>query len=246
MTGFRADLAHAVAALDRHYAEMKEAARHRLGSLYNDADYPETLVGLFGLAWDFPALGPPDYLVAALAGRVRAGAARRGGGAVRGGGAQQAEAGLRRRVRPPGRAPGRAAQWGRRRRLALGLPRLGGGQPPRVLRAVPRAKRALEPRARRAGGTGAARGPRRHAAGTSRRGGGARERVAAGLIAGPRVARLAPGRPAAAPRPPPIDGGCVMELVVDVSGRISCIYDEVIDLAALGECTIRQGQPRRA
>ncbi len=64
MAGYRADLEHAVAALDRHHAELKEAARHRLGSLYNDADYPETLVGLFGLAWDFPALEPPDYLVA--------------------------------------------------------------------------------------------------------------------------------------------------------------------------------------
>ena len=36
----------------------------RLGSLYDDADYPATLVGLFGVAWDFPSLEPPDYLVA--------------------------------------------------------------------------------------------------------------------------------------------------------------------------------------
>jgi hypothetical protein len=64
MAGYRADLEHAVAALDRQYAELKAAARERLGSLYDDSDYPPTLVGLFGDAWDFPALDPPDYLVA--------------------------------------------------------------------------------------------------------------------------------------------------------------------------------------
>jgi hypothetical protein len=64
MAGFRADLDHAVAALDRHYSELKASARDRLGSLYNDADYPPSLSGLFGVAWDFPALEPPDYLVA--------------------------------------------------------------------------------------------------------------------------------------------------------------------------------------
>ena len=34
-----------------------------------------------------------------------------------------------------------------------------------------------------------------------------------------------------------------MDLVVDIRGRISCIYDEAIDLAALGAVTIaRAGQ----
>ena len=64
MAGSRADLDHAVAALDRHYAELRAAARGRLGSLYDEADYPATLVGLFGVAWDFPSLEPPGYLVA--------------------------------------------------------------------------------------------------------------------------------------------------------------------------------------
>ena len=32
------------------------------GSLYNPADYPETLVGLFDVQWDFPSFEPPDYL----------------------------------------------------------------------------------------------------------------------------------------------------------------------------------------
>jgi hypothetical protein len=63
MTDFRTELDDAVANLDRHYGELKQAARDRLGSLYNAADYPETLVGLFGIEWSFPSVEPPDYLV---------------------------------------------------------------------------------------------------------------------------------------------------------------------------------------
>ena len=63
MADFRAELDDAVANLDRHYGELKQAARERLGSLYNPADYPETLVGLFGLEWGFPSVEPPEYLV---------------------------------------------------------------------------------------------------------------------------------------------------------------------------------------
>ena len=63
MADFRTELDDAVANLDRHYAELKQAARERLGSLFNPSDYPETLVGLFGVTWDFPNVEPPDYLV---------------------------------------------------------------------------------------------------------------------------------------------------------------------------------------
>src|SRR3954449_8494382 len=63
MTDFRTELDDAVANLDRHYGELKQAARERLGSLFNAADYPETLVGLFGVEWNFPSVEPPDYLV---------------------------------------------------------------------------------------------------------------------------------------------------------------------------------------
>ena len=63
MTDFRVELDDAVANLDRHYGELKQAARDRLGSLFNAADYPETLVGLFGVEWGFPSVEPPDYLV---------------------------------------------------------------------------------------------------------------------------------------------------------------------------------------
>jgi hypothetical protein len=63
MADFRTELDDAVANLDRHYGELKQAARERLGSLFNSADYPETLVGLFGVIWDFPNVEPPEYLV---------------------------------------------------------------------------------------------------------------------------------------------------------------------------------------
>ncbi len=63
LAGFRDELADAVARLDRHYGELKAAARHRLGELYDAADYPPSLEGLFGLEWDFPAVEPPDYLL---------------------------------------------------------------------------------------------------------------------------------------------------------------------------------------
>lgn len=64
MAGFRAELEAAVAGLDAHYAELRHAAARRLGSLYDPADYPESLVGLFGLAWDYPSVEPPPYLMA--------------------------------------------------------------------------------------------------------------------------------------------------------------------------------------
>ena len=63
MAGFRAELEEAVAKLDDHYVELKSAARRRLGDLYNAADYPQSLRGLFGVEWDFPNVEPPDYLL---------------------------------------------------------------------------------------------------------------------------------------------------------------------------------------
>ncbi|WP_254053456.1 hypothetical protein [Singulisphaera sp. GP187] len=60
----RVELTDAVAELDRHFDELKRAARQRLGSLYNSDDYPATLEGLFEVAYDFPSVEPPGYLVA--------------------------------------------------------------------------------------------------------------------------------------------------------------------------------------
>jgi hypothetical protein len=63
MTSYRAELEDAVLRLDDHYAELKSAARRRLGNLYDPMDYPSTLRGLFDLAWEFPNVQPPDYLM---------------------------------------------------------------------------------------------------------------------------------------------------------------------------------------
>jgi hypothetical protein len=62
MTTLQAELAEAVAQLSARYQELKMAARQRLGRLFNSADYPESLVGLFELSFDFPSVEPPDYL----------------------------------------------------------------------------------------------------------------------------------------------------------------------------------------
>jgi hypothetical protein len=62
MTTLKGELEEAVELLDEHFAELKSAARQRLGSLYNPADYPGSLHGLFGVEWDFPSVEPPNYL----------------------------------------------------------------------------------------------------------------------------------------------------------------------------------------
>jgi hypothetical protein len=62
MSEFKDELSEAVADLDDHYADLKSAACRRLGELYNPADYPPSLFGLFDMAWDFPSVEPPPYL----------------------------------------------------------------------------------------------------------------------------------------------------------------------------------------
>ncbi|MBL8829741.1 MAG: hypothetical protein JNM18_22370 [Planctomycetaceae bacterium] len=56
------ELTQAVAELDAHFEELKAAACERLGQLFNAADYPQSLRGLFAVEWDFPSLEPPAYL----------------------------------------------------------------------------------------------------------------------------------------------------------------------------------------
>ena len=63
MSWFQEELADAVDALDERYHELQTTARQRLGSLYDPADYPESLRGLFLMDWEFPAVEPPDYLM---------------------------------------------------------------------------------------------------------------------------------------------------------------------------------------
>ncbi len=62
MQEFRDDLAEAVWRLDEHFAELKSAARERLGRLFNAADYPDSLRDLFAVTWDFPSVEAPAYL----------------------------------------------------------------------------------------------------------------------------------------------------------------------------------------
>ncbi len=62
LTTLKSELAEAVDELENHYHDLKRSARVRLGSLFNSADYPATLQGLFDVAWDFPSVEPPEYL----------------------------------------------------------------------------------------------------------------------------------------------------------------------------------------
>lgn len=62
MRAFRGELLEQVDELDHHYDELKLAARIRLGRLYNENDYPVSLVGLFDMNWDWPSVEPPPYL----------------------------------------------------------------------------------------------------------------------------------------------------------------------------------------
>ena len=58
----RSELDAAVTILDRHYDELRSAARSRLGDLFDASDYPPTLIGLFAIEHDYPSVEPPDYL----------------------------------------------------------------------------------------------------------------------------------------------------------------------------------------
>jgi hypothetical protein len=58
----KAELEEAVGQLNEEYAGLKSAARERLGRLFNAADYPASLLGLFDVQWDYPSVEPPSYL----------------------------------------------------------------------------------------------------------------------------------------------------------------------------------------
>jgi len=62
LTTLKAEMDEAVSGLNSRYAELKSTARNRLGRLYNSADYPESLIGLFDVSWEFPSVEPPSYL----------------------------------------------------------------------------------------------------------------------------------------------------------------------------------------
>ena len=62
LQGFEGELQECVHQLDEHFSELKEAARLRLGSLFDISDYPSTLADEFAVEWDFPSVDAPDYL----------------------------------------------------------------------------------------------------------------------------------------------------------------------------------------
>lgn len=62
MTELNGELDEAVEQLNAHYGELVSAARDRLGTLFNAGDYPDSLIGMFDIQWDFPSVEPPDYL----------------------------------------------------------------------------------------------------------------------------------------------------------------------------------------
>jgi hypothetical protein len=63
MTSVRAELAEAVEQLTRHYDELVEQARERLGDLFDVGDYATNLDDLFAIEWDYPSCDPPEYLL---------------------------------------------------------------------------------------------------------------------------------------------------------------------------------------
>lgn len=48
--------------LEVYYNELKTKARAKLGTLYHPDDYPETLIGMFTVDWEFANLDAPEYL----------------------------------------------------------------------------------------------------------------------------------------------------------------------------------------
>lgn len=62
LTSLRSELDESVSRLNDHFSDLKSAAGRRLGRLYSPADYPESLMGLFGVTWEYPNCEPPTYL----------------------------------------------------------------------------------------------------------------------------------------------------------------------------------------
>lgn len=62
LTTLKAELTEAVEQLDQQFDALKATAREQLGSLFNPADYPDSLRSLFDVTWEFPNVEPPSYL----------------------------------------------------------------------------------------------------------------------------------------------------------------------------------------
>jgi hypothetical protein len=62
LESFARDLAAAKKELEAAYVSLRLEAQNRLGQLFDQADYPETVSEDFTLEWDYPSVEPPDYL----------------------------------------------------------------------------------------------------------------------------------------------------------------------------------------
>ena len=64
MQTYRERLQESARELSAQYDQIKAEAERRLGTLFNASDYPTTLDGLFDLEVTYPAIEPPNYLLA--------------------------------------------------------------------------------------------------------------------------------------------------------------------------------------
>jgi len=62
MEELREELSDASERLNARYDELIGTARLRLGRLFNQLDYPQSLRGEFQVRWDYPSVEVPDYL----------------------------------------------------------------------------------------------------------------------------------------------------------------------------------------
>ena len=61
---YRQELAAGVEELAEVFPGLLEAARERLGRFFNPEDYPTDVRELFTVAWEYPSIEPPSYLLA--------------------------------------------------------------------------------------------------------------------------------------------------------------------------------------
>ena len=248
MADYKAELDDAVANLDRHFDELKQAAARRLGSLFNPSDYPETLRRALRRLVRLPL-----DRAARLPGPARTRSVPAGAGAsegpVRGG-------------RPAGRAVVPRAV---RRVITHLTERITGTNEdgtPKVFRDSVvdnldefferfrslnvRSNQQLDDLVAQA-----QRAVRNVGAQDLRDSEATREPGGHAALAGAGVAGRHAGGPAAAADPPQRagSGGRVMKLLVRPDGTVRAIYDEAIDLAVLGRPTITRAshvEPERA
>ena len=153
MEGFRDELTQAEADLNAVFDDIKADAQQRLGRLYNPADYPPEVRGLFGVEWDFPSIEPPSYLMRLspdIYQQEQQRVAQRFEEAVPSGGG-----GIPRRVQQARLAPDRASQR-HCRRGPQGVQGQRRRQPDRFLRPLPRPQRRQQRATGRPGRAGAA------------------------------------------------------------------------------------------